>query len=217
MAFTLHRTRPVRHDPLMSPRRPPEPESTGRNEQSGEAAFQAAPAERVAEILEGELYLQPRPARPHANVYYNLASMLGGPFKFGRDGPGGWVLLAEPELHLGLRPDKVVSDLAGWRRERLPHAVGGAAAPAHDALAPDWACEILSPSTRRVDEGAKLRIYAREGVRHLWHVDPLARTLELFRLEEGQYRRGECFTGEGRVRVEPFAAIELDLALVWSE
>ncbi|EPX56654.1 hypothetical protein D187_007996 [Cystobacter fuscus DSM 2262] len=217
MAFALQRARVMRHSSSMALRRTPESESTGRNAPSVEAAFQAAPAELVAEILEGELHLSPRPARPHANVSYNLAGLLSGPFKFGKDGPGGWVLLAEPELHLGPRPDKVVPDLAGWRRERLPRAVGGADAPAHYELAPDWVCEILSPGTRRVDQGPKMRIYAREGVRHLWHVDPLTRTLELFRLAEGQWRRGECFTGEGRVRAEPFEAVELDLALVWSE
>ena len=207
MAFALHDAGAMRRSSAM----------TVRNAPSVEAAFQAAPEEMVAEILEGELHLSPRPARPHANVYANLGILLGRPFKFGEDGPGGWVILDEPELHLGPRPDKVVPDLAGWRRERLPRAVGGADAPAHYALAPDWACEILSQSTRRLDQGPKMRIYAREGVRHLWHVDPIARTLDLFRLAEGDWLRVERFTGEGRVRVEPFDAIELDMALLWSE
>ena len=100
----------MRHSPPMTLRRPPDNASTERNAPSVEAAFQAAPPESVAEILEGELYLCPRPARPQANVHINLTGLLGGPFKFGKDGPGGWVLLAEPELHLGPRPDKVVPD-----------------------------------------------------------------------------------------------------------
>jgi Uma2 family endonuclease len=182
-----------------------------------EAAFQAAPEEMVAEILDGELYLSPRPARPHANVSSNLGGILSMPFKFGRGGPGGWVILDEPELHLGPRPDKLVPDLAGWRRERLPRAVGGEDAPAHYDLAPDWACEVLSERTRRRDKVQKRRIYAREGVRHLWHVDPLARTLEVFRLTEGQWLLVQTLAGEERVRAEPFEAIELELALLWSE
>ena len=200
----------------MAPRPPPDSESTERNAPSVEAAFQAAPEEMVAEILDGELHVSPRPARPHANVASNLGGILTAPFKFGRGGPGGWVIIYEPELHLGPRPDKLVPDLAGWRRERLPDALGGDDAPAHYDLVPDWACEILSPSTRSRDKNQKMRIYAREGVRHLWHVDPLARTLEIFRLQESQWSLVHSFTGEGRVRAEPFEAIELELALVWS-
>jgi Uma2 family endonuclease len=201
----------------MSLRRPPESESTERNAPSVEAAFQAAPEEMVAQILDGELRLSPRPARPHANVASNLGGILQAPFKFGRGGPGGWVIIDEPELHLGPLPDKLVPDLAGWRRERLPRAVGGDDAPAHYDLAPDWACEVLSDRTRRRDKGAKMRIYAREGVRHLWHVDPLARTIDIFRFKDGDWILVHSLSGEERVRAEPFEAIELELALVWSE
>jgi Uma2 family endonuclease len=207
----------MRKLPLMGPPPPSDSESTERNDPSVEAAFQDAPEELVAEILEGELFLSPRPARPHANVASNLGGILLPAFKFGRGGPGGWVILFEPELHLGSRPDKLVPDLAGWRRERLPHAVGGKDAPAHYALAPDWVCEVLSKSTRRMDKVQKRRIYAREGVRHVWHVDPLARTLEVFRLTEGQWLLVHTFSGEERVRAEPFEAIELEMALVWEE
>ncbi|HYO69380.1 MAG TPA: Uma2 family endonuclease [Archangium sp.] len=200
----------------MVTRRPPESESTERNTPSVEAAFQAAPEEMVAEILDGELHLSPRPARPHANVASNLGGILMAPFKFGRGGPGGWVIIDEPEMHLGPRPDKVVPDLAGWRRARLPDALGGDKAPAHYDLAPDWVCEILSERTRSRDKGQKMRIYAREGVRHLWHVDPLARTLEIFRLQEDPWVLVQSFSGEERVRAEPFEALELELALLWS-
>jgi Uma2 family endonuclease len=147
----------------------------------------------------------------------NLGALLGPPFKFGRGGPGGWVILFEPELHLGPRPDKLVPDLAGWTRERLPRAVGGKDAPAHYGLAPDWVCEVLSKRTRRIDQGPKMRIYAREGVRHLWHMDPLTRTLDIFRLTEGQWQLVQSFSKEERVRAEPFEALELELPLVWSE
>ncbi len=202
---------------LMTSRRPPGNESTERNAPSVEAAFQAVPPEMVAEILDGELHVSPRPARPHANVASNLGGILLAPFKFGTRGPGGWVIINEPELHLGPRPDKLVPDLAGWRRERLPRAVGGDDAPAHYDLAPDWVCEVLSERTRSRDKGQKMRIYAREGVRHVWHVDPLARTLDIFRLMEGQWLLVHSFAGEETVRAEPFDAIDLELALVWSE
>jgi len=190
--------------------------STERNAPSVEAAFQEAPPELVAEILEGELHLSPRPARPHANAAFLLGVLLGGPFRLGRGGPGGWVILAEPELHLGPRPDKIVPDLAGWRRERMPDALGGKDALAHLSLIPDWACEVLSPRTRLRDKGPKMRTYAREGLRHLWHVDPVARTLDIFRLEGDQWLPAGSFSSEEKVRAEPFEAIELELALLWN-
>ncbi|HYO57917.1 Uma2 family endonuclease [Archangium sp.] len=200
----------------MATRRPPETESTERNAPSVEAAFQAAPEEMVAQILDGELHLSPRPARPHTNAASRLGILIGGPFWLGTGGPGGWVILYEPELHLGPRPDKLVPDLAGWRRERLPDAAGGEETPAYYDLAPDWVCEVLSERTRHLDKGPKLRLYAREGVRHLWHVDPLARTLDVFRLEGRHWLLVESFAAEQRVRAEPFEAIEFELALLWS-
>src|SRR3954467_2476517 len=85
-----------------------------RNPPEVEAAFEAVPPERVAEILDGELFTFPRPARPHTRAASRLGMKLGGAFDLGDDGPGGWVILDEPELHLGSRPDKVVPDLAAW-------------------------------------------------------------------------------------------------------
>jgi len=203
--------------PHMAPSRPPDPPSTERNAPSVEAAFHAAPPEMVAEILNGELHVRPRPARPHANATTRLSALLSMPFLFGTGGPGGWVILNEPELHLGPRPDKLVPDIAGWRRERLPGAIGGDDAPAHYDLAPDWVCEVLSKSTRRIDKIQKMRIYAREGVRNVWHVDPVAQTLEIFRLEGRHWLLVDSVAGDERVRAEPFEAFELDLALIWAE
>ena len=71
----------------------------------------------------------------------------------------GGLILVEPELHFG--NDVLVPDLAGWRRERLPTLP----ADAYMTLAPDWICEVLSPSTETLDRDKKLHIYAREGVR----------------------------------------------------
>ncbi|QRK13833.1 Uma2 family endonuclease [Archangium violaceum] len=170
----------------------------------------------VAEIIDGQLHLSPHAARPRTNVASRLGMRIGSPFMLGKGGPGGWVILYEPEIHFGPRPDKLVPDLAGWRRERLPDALGGDEAPAHYDLAPDWVCEVLSERTRHMDKGPKLRIYAREGVRHLWHVDPLARTLDVFRLEGNHWILVESFAGDQRIRAEPFEAIELELALLWA-
>jgi len=187
-----------------------------RNSPEIEAAFDAAPSICVAEIIHGALHVMPRPARPHTNAASNLGALLVPPLRFGTGGPGGWVILHEPELHLGPRPDKLVPDLAGWRRARMPDAVGVESTPAHYDIVPDWICEILSAGTEVVDRGDKMPIYAREGVSHAWLVDPVSKTLEMFRLEGNRWRPPVTHHGDGRVRVEPFEAIEIDLALLWS-
>lgn len=170
-----------------------------------------APARVVAELVAGELFLQPRPALAHAAVATALGEELGPPFKRGRGGPGGWLLLDEPEVHLGA--DVLVPDLGGWRRERLPLAPD---APFIE-LAPDWVCEVLSPGTSKLDRADKMPIYARERVSALWLVDPLARTLEAFLLEGVRWLLVGVWKDDARARIAPFDAIELDLAILWAD
>jgi Uma2 family endonuclease len=172
----------------------------------------AAPVEKVAEVVDGELYLFPRPAKPHTAATSALGEELGPAFKRGRGGPGGWILLDEPELHLV--EDILVPDMAGWRRERMPVMTNEL--PYFD-LAPDWVCEVLSDSTRKLDRVKKVPIYARSGVKHVWLVDPIARTLEVLRLERERYMIMATWADEARVRAEPFDAIELDLAVLWAD
>ena len=175
------------------------------------ADLEALPDSVTGELIAGTLFASPRPAGPHTLAASRLGIALGGPFDQGRGGPGGWFVLDEPELHL--REDVLVPDLAGWRRERMPRPPRTAAF----TLAPDWVCEVLSPSTRALDRAVKLPVYAREGVRHIWLVDPEAHTLEVFRLEGGHYSLLATHAGPARVRAEPFDAIELELAFLWGE
>ena len=170
-----------------------------------------APEHVVAEILDGELCLSPRPAPRHALAASRLGAALIPPFDRGRAGPGGWWLLDEPELHIG--DHVVVPDLAGWRRERMPVLPE----EAYFSLAPDWVCEVLSPSTERIDRSRKLAIYATAGVAHVWLVDPLQRTLEVLRLREAAWMIAAVLTGYDSVRVEPFDAVELELRELWGE
>jgi Uma2 family endonuclease len=169
------------------------------------------PDRLVAEIVAGDLHTSPRPSGRHSVASSGLGGQIWSPFDRGRGGPGGWWILDEPELHLG--DDVLVPDLAGWRRERMP------AIPEtpHFTLAPDWVCEVLSPSTERFDRVGKLPVYAREGVQHVWLVNPMARTLEVLRLEGGRWIVAVTHGGDDPVRAEPFAAIELDLAALWGE
>ena len=140
-----------------------------------------APEHRVAEIVDGTLHVSPRPPTLAALAKTRLSAGLGRAFDRGRDGPGGWWIFHEPELHFG--EDVLVPDVTGWRRERMPKL------PDTDyvSLAPDWACEVLSPATRRLDLVDKRSVYAREGVPHLWLVDPADRTLEAYELRDGEW------------------------------
>ena len=128
----------------------------------------------------------------------------------GPGGPGGWWILYEPELHLGA--DVLVPDLAGWRHERMP-AIPNAP---YVELAPDWVCEVLSPTTGRIDRIRKMPIYAREQVAHLWLVDPGLRTLEIYRLEAQRWVVVATHGGDEVVRAEPFDAVEIDLGRWWA-
>lgn len=174
----------------------------------------------VGELLDGELYVSPRPGGPHSQAETGISAGLFGPFHRrpgGPHGPGGWWILVEPELHLGA--DVIVPDLAGWRRERMPE---GPVAAAFE-VAPDWVCEVLSPHTMRHDRIRKMMKYASYAVKHAWLVDPMAQTLEVYRLQEavgepsGLWVRVGAYEGYTTVRAEPFEAVELDIGRWWQE
>jgi Uma2 family endonuclease len=169
------------------------------------------PDQMVAEIVDDELHASPRPAPRHASAASSLGAVINGAFHQGRGGPGGWWILDEPELHLGR--NVLVPDVAGWRRLRLPRLPDAA----FISVSPDWVCEVLSPSTARLDRAKKLAIYAREQIGHAWLVDPGAHTLEVLRLEAGRWTILDTHAGSEVVRAEPFADIGLDLASLWAD
>ncbi len=179
------------------------------------AGYLNAPETMVAEVVDGDLSLLPRPRPRHANAATRLARRLGAFFDPIDDEPGGWVILIEPELHLGPRPDIVSPDLAGWRRERFPQSALDDDAPGFLSVAPDWVCEVLSPRTEALDRGRKMRVYRREGITHLWLVNPEEQTVEVFRLENGLYVLLDVHEGDAVIRAEPFDAVELPLASLW--
>jgi Uma2 family endonuclease len=169
------------------------------------------PDHLVAEIVDGELVTSPRPAVPHAAASTSLNSSLFGTFdRRGGGSPGGWVFLFEPELHIV--EQVLVPDIAGWRQERMPMLPD---APFIE-LAPDWLCEVLSPSTIALDRTRKMHHYARAGVGHLWLLDPDPRTLEVFRLEGGAWRLVTSVAGDVKVAAEPFEVVPVDLARLWA-
>jgi Uma2 family endonuclease len=173
------------------------------------ADIEALPPHVVGEIVFGVLHAHPRPTPRHGIAAGEMQLELGNPFGRGRGGPGGWIFLPEPELHLG--PHVLVPDIAGWKRERLtpfPET------PYIDTP-PDWLCEVLSPSTQKLDRTDKLTIYAEFGVKHCWYVDPLARTLEVFALTGGKWLLVATFSDADLVTAPPFEVHTFPLDVLW--
>jgi Uma2 family endonuclease len=161
------------------------------------------------EMIEGESYASPARTGAQLRFASALAMDVGSAYDRGRGGPGDWWILHQPELHLWR--DVLVADLVGWRRERMPKL------PQDQAFAvpPDWICEVLSPSTVRIDRIRKMPIYARHGVAYAWLVDPVAQTVEVLKLIDEKWRVEATFGGDDMMRAEPFEAIEIDLASIW--
>ena len=169
------------------------------------------PEHLVGEIIAGRLITHPRPAPRHARAHSSLEIRIGGPFDLGDGGPGGWWILIEPELHV--RGDILVPDLAGWRRERMPRLPD----TAWFETVPDWVCEVLSPSTARVDRAEKMPLYARMGVVHAWLVDPSLRTLEAYENQQGRWLLLQTLADDARVALPPFDAVEWELSGLWAD
>jgi Uma2 family endonuclease len=183
------------------------------------ADLEAVPPGKVAELIDGQLYVFPRPAPRHLNASSMLGYELIGPFQRGRGGPGGWRIIDEPEVHFPepAEPDGVQvtdPDLAGWRVERMPELPKTAYFP----LAPDWICEVLSPSTEDHDRWTKMPLYAANGVPWAWLIDPIKCTLEVYVLGESRrWNEPTIYHGNTGVRAVPFDAIELDLSVLWTK
>ena len=171
----------------------------------------ALPENLVGEVIGGELYTQPRPSGRHGVAEGLIGAELLPPFQLGRNGPGGWWIVPEPEIHFIRDTEVVVPDLAGWRRERMPAIPEGH----RFEVVPDWVCEILSPGTMKKDRALKLPLYGRYGVAYIWLVDPLARTLEAYELREGAWLLLATLKDDDPVSIAPFAAVTFSLADLW--
>jgi Uma2 family endonuclease len=160
-----------------------------------------------AEVISGSLEVLPGPLPRHGRAQRTLGSFIGKPFDDddGLGGPGGWWIFLEVDVQLS-EHDIVRPDLSGWRRERL-------ADPDERPFttAPDWACEILSPSTARRDRVTKRHLYAKHGIRHYWLLDPDTRTLEALELRDGVWIEVGVYDDTATVRLPPFTEVELPI------
>jgi len=173
------------------------------------ADLEAVPPELVAEIIDGVLRTHPRPSPRHGLSASALGARLMGLYQFDRSGPGGWVFIDEPELHLGT--DVLVPDIAGWRRERFLHVPE----TSYLEIVPDWVCEVLSGSTETRDRTVKMRIYGQAGIPHFWLIDPRLQILEAFSNDDGLWKKVGSWNSDDVVRAPPFEALSLNLADLW--
>jgi Uma2 family endonuclease len=169
----------------------------------------ALPEGEHTEIIAGEVVVAPRPRPSHGRAQAGLSWLIGGHFDF-RDEPGGWWIVVEPETELEAH-EVYIPDLAGWRRERVP--VFPDDRPVR--IRPDWVCEVVSPSTERIDRISKADVYLRSGVPHFWLVDAESRVLEALAAQDGVWTRLGAWTDGDSARIDPFAAIELDVGAIF--
>lgn len=162
------------------------------------------------EVIDGELYVMGRPAPSHMNVegevFMDLRRGSGGP------PPAGWFFFQEVEVRFLATSEQAVPDISGWRVERIT----GHLKENPITVRPDWVCEVLSDSTRRKDLGPKRELYARQGVPHLWIIDPDAHVLEAFSLSQGKWLLLGTWTEDAVAQgVAPFEGHAFDLSRWW--
>lgn len=167
------------------------------------------PENIVGEIMNGQLETHPRPTPKHALAAGSIGDELISPFQKGNNGPGGWWILPEPECHL--KEQVLVPDLAGWRKKRMPTLPE----TAWFDIVPDWVCEILSPSTSRIDRIVKMPIYAELEVNYLWLIDPVLQTLEAFELKNKHWVLMGSFADNTTLSIAPFAEHTFSLSVLW--
>ena len=168
----------------------------------------ALPDDVIGELMEGELVVTPKPEQLAASTKAALASELSRATAESA-GRHGWWIFEEPRLRLG--SNLLVPDLAGWRRQRMPKKTDKKLFE----LPPDWACEVLSPSTAVLDRTRKVRLYASFGLCWLWVVDPPHRTVEVLWLEGDEWVVVGAFGGDDRVHIAPFDSVEIQLSALW--
>jgi len=169
--------------------------------------IRALPEHVTGEILEpGVLRTMSRPARPHRRTHTSILRGLDG-FDANFGGKGWWI---EIEVEIRFPGGRLaVPDLSGFRVERVPELPDEN--PLH--ILPDWCCEILSPTTERVDRMVKLPLYARSGVPWIWLVDPNLHTIEVFETIDGRPALTAVGGDLDNAHLPPFG--DLDISTWW--
>ncbi|HLX09209.1 MAG TPA: Uma2 family endonuclease [Thermoanaerobaculia bacterium] len=141
------------------------------------------------ELIDGEHYVSPSPRPKHQRAAGNLHGHL---FMFLRQHPLGRAYLAPLDVVFS-EINCVVPDLLYLSREREARQM----TERNLEGAPDLVVEVLSPSTKHIDQGAKLRLYGRFGVPEYWVIDPSNEVVRIYRQENDELvRRAELSRGD---------------------
>jgi Uma2 family endonuclease len=153
------------------------------------------------EIIEGELYVTPAPTTDHQYSSGELYFRLKG---FIQRNQLGELYYAPYEVHLSEDTRPVQPDLLFIRTENAPK--GGTP---YFVGVPDLVVEILSKSSIRTDTNAKFNAYEKAGIPEYWIVDPKARTVRVFVLEEGIYEVWGEYSGEEVITSKMLEGLEI--------
>lgn len=162
--------------------------------------------ERI-ELVRGSVVEKASPSGEHSSAQGGIVRRVGYTFdrKPGGRWPGGWWFFVELNVQLGEELPR--PDVCGYRRARLAQKPAGRVV----TIAPDWVCEVLSPSNATIDRVEKLQTYFSAGVPHYWLVDPLEGSLEIFRRTDLAYALVQSAHRGQRLRPEPFDAMEFSV------
>ena len=144
------------------------------------------PEDKRYEIIDGELFMVPSPNEAHQHI---LAYIFNCVFNYVKINKLGYVYCAPFDVLFSeediVQPDIIfVSDKN--KKIITKDNIQGT---------PDLLVEILSPGTSKRDLGIKKKLYAKNGVREYWVVDPAQETIEVLNLKEGEYRGKSYHTG----------------------
>lgn len=153
------------------------------------------------EIIEGELYVSPAPGTAHQ---YTSARLFRAIDRFVEAHNLGEVYYAPYDVHLSEESRPVEPDLLFIRTEQSPSAEDR-----YFVGAPDLVIEILSKGTFRVDTNIKFNVYEKAGIPEYWIVDPKARTVRVFVLEEGFYQAWGEYSDDEVITSKVLAGLEI--------
>jgi len=137
--------------------------------------YMETPEGTPLELIHGNWIFMACPTRNHQKVQMNLAVLIGGFVKFNTLGE----LYAAP-FDVILDADTVIQpDLLFVHKNRLDIIRKNGL---HDA--PDFATEILSPSTQEKDEEVKLQLFSEHGTIEYWIIHPIEKWVKQYVRDE---------------------------------
>ncbi|HEX5064311.1 MAG TPA: Uma2 family endonuclease [Kofleriaceae bacterium] len=172
------------------------------------------PEDKRAELIHGVIVERVGPSGQHSNTQGRLFGYLMRRFERsqGQRWPGGWWFGTECDMQYETH-EVFCHDLIGWRRDRMAGRPEGRP----QRLRPDWACEIISPSTEKHDFIDKMPVLHRANVPYFWIVRPIEKTLLVHRwTPDGYVVRNAAASGDV-IRAEPFDAVELRVAVIFGD